>query len=291
MSPDLTRRPAAPGRILLHGGTVYSDSDRFATAMLIEDGLIAWIGDASGAAPRTAGAAVLDLEGLLLTPGFADAGDPDGSVEELARVGIVAHVPRLAGATFVTIPDDDAERPALPPQDLRGVAVIDPRELPLGTDLAAWASAGIPIALGTAPGAVADPWDLLRHALARGLSARAAFLAHTRGAWRAGGLGSPGDGSPARLEVGAPATFVVWEPTELVTQVADTGRSPWSVDARAGLPPLPRLGALDEAGWHGPAPRLTVISGRPRFVNESATVFADLFPPAGSAPVPDTPEA
>ena len=288
MTPEPAHQPTRPGRVLLRGGTVYSDADRFATAMLVEDGVIAWIGDASGVAPRTAGAAVLDLEGHLVTPGFADAGEPPGSPTDLARVGIVARVPRVAGATFVTV--DDAGGPA-PPPDLHGVAVVDPRALPLGTDLAGWASAGTPLALGTTPGAETDPWDLLRHALARGLSARAAFLAHTRGAWRAGGLGSPRDGSPARLEVGAPATFVVWEETELVTQVADTGRSPWSVDARAGLPPLPRLGALDEAGWRGPAPRLTVVAGRALFVDESVTESAEPFLIADNPPTPDTPGA
>ncbi|OJX94330.1 MAG: hypothetical protein BGO96_15630 [Micrococcales bacterium 73-15] len=264
-------------RLLVRGGTVYTDADRFATALLVEDGLVTWIGDDASAqrhVTESPGTDVLDLAGRLLTPAFADAGEPPGTPDDLIHAGVVARVERTPGAELVTAGPDGQVRPPAPGV----VAVVDPRTLPASVDLGAWAADGVPLALGTAPGWTLDPWDLLRHALARGLSARAAFLAHTRGAWRAGGRGLPGDGSPARLYVGAPATFVVWEPTELVTQVADTGRSTWSVDARAGLPPLPRLGALDEPGWHGPAADVVQVDGAVAFPDTDATRRA-VIPP------------
>lgn len=59
---------------LLHRGHVYSVHDPFATAMLIVDDRIVWIGDDAGAASHTDDAAsVVDLDGALVTPGFVDA--------------------------------------------------------------------------------------------------------------------------------------------------------------------------------------------------------------------------
>jgi predicted amidohydrolase YtcJ len=85
-----------------------------------------------------------------------------------------------------------------------------------------------------------------------GLSARAAFSAHTRGGWRAAGIDGVGD-----LVPGAPATFAVWDVAgELVVQVPDERVTGWSTDPRAGVSGLPDLSAPD------PSCRLTVVRGR-----------------------------
>ena len=60
--------------VLLHRGHVYSPEDPFATAMLIVDGRIAWLGDEAGALLHHDDAsAVVDLRGALVAPAFVDA--------------------------------------------------------------------------------------------------------------------------------------------------------------------------------------------------------------------------
>ena len=61
-------------RMLLKGGHVYSPADPFATAMLVIDDVIAWVGDDAGAdVHRDAVTEVVHLEGALVTPVFVDA--------------------------------------------------------------------------------------------------------------------------------------------------------------------------------------------------------------------------
>jgi predicted amidohydrolase YtcJ len=123
---------------------------------------------------------------------------------------------------------------------------------------AALAAAGVPLALGSdAPVTPLDPWGAVRAAVhhrtpGSGLSARAAFSAHTRGGWRAAGVDGEGD-----LRPGTAATFAVWSvPGELVVQVPDERVQSWSTDPRAGVSGLPDLSA-DE-----PVCRRTVVRGR-----------------------------
>lgn len=125
--------------------------------------------------------------------------------------------------------------------------------------LAALAAAGIPLAFGSdAPVTPLDPWGAIRaavhhHAPQSGLSARAAFSAHTRGGWRAAR-----DETTGELAPGAPATFAVWDlPGELVVQSPDARLSAWSTDPRSGLAGLPDLGDRD------PLCRTTVVRGEP----------------------------
>lgn len=60
--------------IMLRGGHVYTPVDPFATAMLIIDGTIRWIGSDTGAdVHRDAASTVIDLAGALVTPAFVDA--------------------------------------------------------------------------------------------------------------------------------------------------------------------------------------------------------------------------
>ena len=62
-----------PSQLLL-GGVIHSASDPFATAMLVVDGRVAWVGDDSGAAiHRDEASDVVDLQGALVTPAFVDA--------------------------------------------------------------------------------------------------------------------------------------------------------------------------------------------------------------------------
>ncbi|MBW3640669.1 MAG: amidohydrolase family protein [Actinobacteria bacterium] len=124
---------------------------------------------------------------------------------------------------------------------------------------AALAAAGVPLALGSdTPVTPLDPWGTLRAAVhhrtpGSGLSARAAFTAHTRGGWRAARIEDTGE-----LALGAPATFAVWElPGELVVQAPDPRLSAWSTDSRAGVAGLPDLISAD------PVCRLTVVDGQP----------------------------
>jgi predicted amidohydrolase YtcJ len=61
-------------RTLLRGGRVHSPTDPRATALLVEDGHVAWVGSDSGAAAHADGAdRVVDLAGALVTPAFVDA--------------------------------------------------------------------------------------------------------------------------------------------------------------------------------------------------------------------------
>jgi len=122
---------------------------------------------------------------------------------------------------------------------------------------AALAAAGIALALGSdAPVTPLDPWGTVRAAVQHrtpgsGLSARAAFSAHTRGGWRAARRDGVGELTP-----GAPATFAVWElPDELVVQLPDERLSAWSTDPRAGVAGLPDLDLPD------PVCRSTVVGG------------------------------
>ncbi len=112
---------------------------------------------------------------------------------------------------------------------------------------AALAAAGVPLALGSdCPVTPLDPWGTLRAAVAHrtpgsGLSARAAFSAHTRGGRRAARQDDGGD-----LVPGAPATFAIWQvPGELVVQTPDGRVSGWSTDPRSGVAGLPDLAGPD----------------------------------------------
>jgi predicted amidohydrolase YtcJ len=60
--------------LLLRGGHVYSPEDPFATAMLVMDGRIVWIGDDAGASIHADAADTsIDLRGAWVAPAFVDA--------------------------------------------------------------------------------------------------------------------------------------------------------------------------------------------------------------------------
>ncbi|MDJ0314739.1 amidohydrolase family protein [Arthrobacter sp. H35-D1] len=137
--------------------------------------------------------------------------------------------------------------------------------------LARFYGAGVPVCFGSdAPVTPLNPWSSVRAALNHHhpesrISARAAFIGHTRAGWRAAKSENPFLG---QLVPGAPASFAVWEVEELMVQVADERVQSWSTDPRARTPLLP---ALDTA--NDPRCLQTVHRGRELYVGEN---FAQL---------------
>lgn len=219
-------------RTLLVSGHVYSMAERFATAMLVEDATIAWIGTDAGAEVHVTDVdVVVDLAGDLLTPGFVHLNDPNPSPD----LGFV-HGERTATRIADRWMEGAWEAALVEP-----LAVV-PRD---PCRLRSRISAGAPTAL------VPDRhepsgWGTIRaavHEIApeERITARAAFSALTRGAWRL--LGQPDRGV---LAVGTEATFVRWTVRELVVETPDERISNWSTDPRAATPGLPPLGPDDE---------------------------------------------
>ena len=124
---------------------------------------------------------------------------------------------------------------------------------------AALLRAGVPLAFGSdAPVTALDPWGTVRAAAfhrtpEHRISVRAAFTAHTRGGWRALGRDDAGT-----LVPGAPASYAVWSPAELVVQTPDERVANWSTDPRSGVPGLPDL----TPGRPAPQCLATVVRGR-----------------------------
>jgi predicted amidohydrolase YtcJ len=108
---------------------------------------------------------------------------------------------------------------------------------------------GVPVCLGSdSPVTRMSPWQSVRACIMHAspeerISARAAFLAHTRAGWRAVGAANPLLG---QLVPGAPATYAVWEVEELMVQTPDSRLQSWSTDPRAGTPLLPALDTGNE---------------------------------------------
>lgn len=125
--------------------------------------------------------------------------------------------------------------------------------------LADLSRAGVPLALGSdSPVTPFDPWAAVaaaafHHNPAQRISATAAFLAHTRGGWRAAGSDDPGV-----LRPGAAATYAVWRAGELVVRAPDDrGHSP-SAESRSGGLGLPDV----SPGTPRPRCLRTVVRGR-----------------------------
>lgn len=133
-------------------------------------------------------------------------------------------------------------------------------------------SAGVPLAFGSdSPVCALSPWESVRACLTHSdpsqrISARAAFLGHTRSGWRAARHPNPLMG---QLVPGAPASFAVWRADELMVQVADERVQAWSTDPRARTPLLP---ALDTE--HLPDCLLTVHEGRQLFRSDAFSAGA-----------------
>ncbi len=210
-------------------GQVYSASERFATALLISDDTVAWIGTDAGARVHVDDVDnVVDLNGDLLAPGFVhlDEAQPDPAA---------GFVHGDKGTVTVA---DSWESSAWDEAGTSPLAVV-PRD---PCRLRSRISSGVATALVPAPGQQGG-WSTVRAAVyevepAERISARAAFSALTRGAWRL--LGRPDQGV---LVVGAEATFVQWVVDDLVVETPDERISNWSTDPRAATPGLPPLDA------------------------------------------------
>lgn len=130
---------------------------------------------------------------------------------------------------------------------------------PGAAPLTALARAGV---LSTLMTDADNPWQAVKDALEaedprHRTSARAAFLALTRGVWRAQRDAQPMAG---QLAPGAEASLAMWDAESLmVQQAAGTGAS-WSTDPRARTPALP---ALDDPRL--PACERVVVAGHTVF--------------------------
>ena len=209
------------------GGHVYSPAEPFATALLIQDRVIAWIGTDAGAEVHVADVdTVVDLGGDLVAPGFVHLAETNPPAEGGFVHGERTQVPvadRWVGQAW----DNAAAQP---------LAVV-PRD---PCRLRSRVAAGTPTALVPSHG-THNGWEVLRaavHGVAaeEALTARAAFSALTRGAWRLLGHSTRGV-----LEVGSDATFAQWAVTDLLIETPDERISNWSTDPRATTPGLPPL--------------------------------------------------
>lgn len=106
------------------------------------------------------------------------------------------------------------------------------------------AAEGVLLAAGSdTPVTPLDPWSSVRaavqhHTPGSGISARAAFAAHTKAGHRAAGVA---DGVTGTLVPGAPAHFAVWAAGDLVVTAPDARVQRWSTDPRSRVPGLPSL--------------------------------------------------
>lgn len=123
------------------------------------------------------------------------------------------------------------------------------------------AAKGVVLAFGSdSPVTTLEPWAAVRAAVHHrtpgfGLSARAAFNAHTRGGHRAAGVN---DGLTGSLVPGAPAHYAIWEAADLVIATPDSRVQRWSTDPRSRVPALPPL----DPGAPLPTCLRTVRAGR-----------------------------
>ena len=100
--------PSTPST-LFRNGVVHSVDNPFATAVLVTGGTVAWLGNEAGADAFGTGARVVDLDGALLTPAFADAvvdagQDAGDLLARAAGLGVAAlHVHRSAPREVATL--------------------------------------------------------------------------------------------------------------------------------------------------------------------------------------------
>jgi predicted amidohydrolase YtcJ len=133
-------------------------------------------------------------------------------------------------------------------------------------------AAGMTLAIGSdSPVTTFAPCEAVRacvnhHDESQRVSARSAFLAHTRGGWRAAGFDDRG-----YLDLGVPATFAVWSVGDLVVQAPDQRIQTWSTDPRSGTPGLPDL----SPGAPAPVCLRTLVRGRTVFDAGALTAASD----------------
>lgn len=217
-----TAKAAADGASASASASADTDAgDAAATATATASVPASTAADAQAATPAASTGAVL-LDRVL-------------SAAEAARAEVGERPFRARGHRIVGVADlDDAQCERL--ASLACTVSCRAGQAPL-RDLA---RAGVPVTLTTD---AENPWTAVKAALDAPqerlrTSARAAFLALTRGAWRAQAGGAPLAG---QLAPGAEATLAVWDAESVMVQQAQGTGASWSTDPRARTPVLPSL--------------------------------------------------
>lgn len=226
--------PATPGtaRLVLTNASVYSPGIPFATSLIVDAGVIAWVGDmAALPGQQTDADVVVDCGGALLAPAFFDvAYVPDQGADGLGA-GLSDNTLWQRRTPLHFDPVDTVELSAG-----SGIVTLGPDADPrYASELAA---GGTPFAFGSSGNPV-DYWAWIRrisHSEDSSLSTRAAFNAATRAGWRL--VGDPESGA---IRPGAPADVNLWACEALIVHTPDNRVAAWSTDVRSGTPPLPDL--------------------------------------------------
>ena len=122
------------------------------------------------------------------------------------------------------------------------------------------AASGISMAFSSdSPVTPIDPWRAINaavnhHTSEHRISARAAFMAHTRGGWRA-----VKEDNAGMITEGAPAHLAFWEVKDYDIKIPDDRIRSWSTDIRSGTPALPDLAS------HQPKCIATILNGKAIF--------------------------
>ncbi|RSO09854.1 amidohydrolase [Streptomyces sp. WAC 06783] len=244
----------------------YADADHTGTAHLDADAVAAHVAACTEAGIQAGFHAIGDAALTAVTDGVRAAADRVGLARVRAARHRVEHAEMLTGATIAAFAEFALTASVQPAFDAAWGGEDGMYAARLGAErartlnpYAALLRAGVPLALGSdSPVTPLDPWGTLRAAVfhrtrEHGISARAAFTAHTRGGWRAIGRDDAGV-----LVPGAPADYAVWRTGDLVVQAPDERVERWSTDPRSGTPGLPDL----TPGRDLPVCLRTVVGGR-----------------------------
>ncbi|MFJ5674079.1 amidohydrolase [Streptomyces sp. NPDC093097] len=244
----------------------YADAGHTGTAHLDADAIAAHVAACTEAGIQAGFHAIGDAALTAVTDGVRAAADRVGLARVRAARHRVEHAEMLTDATIAAFADLALTASVQPAFDAAWGGPDGMYATRLGADRAAGLNpyaallkAGVPLALGSdSPVTPLDPWGTVRAAVfhrtpAHGISARAAFTAHTRGGWRAIGRDDAGV-----LVPGAPADYAVWQTGELIVQAPDERVERWSTDPRSGTPGLPDL----TPGNDLPRCLRTVVGGR-----------------------------
>lgn len=244
----------------------YADADHTGTAHLDADAVAAHVAACTEAGLQAGFHAIGDAALTAVTDGVRAAADRVGLGRIRAARHRVEHAEMLTEATVAAFAEFALTASVQPAFDAAWGGEDGMYATRLGAErartlnpYAALLRAGVPLALGSdSPVTPLDPWGTVRAAVfhrtrEHGISARAAFTAHTRGGWRATGRDDAGV-----LVPGAPADYAVWRTGDLVVQAPDERVERWSTDPRSGTPGLPDL----TPGRDLPGCLWTVVGGR-----------------------------
>lgn len=216
-----------PTRTVLVGARVYAPAFPHATAIILEQGIVSWVGDEDGLTESVASDDdIIDCGGGFLGPAFFDASLATDELPADHAGGQLAEAPEIL---LVRDRAGEVTREVVTTRD-RYVNVVTPAD-----DIDPELMGGGSFALGSAgakPG-----WALVAHAvLVGGVTTRSAFNAATRGGWRHCGLPHRGVVAPGEL-----AQLCVWSCDAWDVPRTDQRVSRWSTDPRSGQPQLPNL--------------------------------------------------